>query len=364
VPGASYPIGGTELASRLSFFLWGSLPDDELLNAATQGKLKDPVTLEKQVVRMLADPRSQSLATNFAAQWLYLRNLAGAKRDLELFPYFDDNLRRGFRQETEMFFESIVREDHSALDLLRADYTFVNERVAKHYGIPNVRGSYFRRVAIPGEERRGLLGQGSILTVTSYATRTSPVLRGKWLLDNILGTPIPPPPPDIPALAENHTGVKPRSVRERMEEHRANPSCSVCHNIMDPVGFALENFDAIGAWRVHTEASSPIDASGVLVDGTKVNGPVALRNALLSRPDTFVTTLTEKLLTYALGRGVEYYDMPSVRGVVHRAARNDYRMSAIILGIVQSTPFQMKRTGQTVTQAKLSHAGNTKENVQ
>jgi hypothetical protein len=266
-------------------------------------------------------------------------------RDTKTFPYFDDNLRQGFRQETELFFDSIVREDHSALDLLRADYTFVNDRLAKHYGIPNVRGNYFRRVSIPGEERRGLLGQGSVLTVTSYATRTSPVLRGKWLLDNVLGTPVPPPPPNIPALEENHAGITPRSVRERMEEHRKNPACSVCHNIMDPIGFSLENFDATGAWRVRNESNAPLDASGVLVDGTKVDGPVALRKALLSRPETFATTLTEKLMTYALGRGLEYYDMPAVRTVVHAAARNDYRIPSMILGIVRSTPFQMKRTG-------------------
>jgi hypothetical protein len=236
---------------------------------------------------MLADPRSHALTTNFAGQWLYLRNLPGVTRNTKAFPYFDDNLRQGFRQETEMFFDSIVRQDHSALDLLNADYTFVNERLARHYGIPNVRGSFFRRVTIPGEERRGLLGQGSILTVTSYATRTSPVLRGKWLLDNVLGTPVPPPPPDIPALEENHAGLAPRSVRERMEEHRKNPACSVCHNIMDPIGFSLENFDATGAWRARSESNAPVDASGVLVNGTKVDGPVALRKALLSRPDTF-----------------------------------------------------------------------------
>jgi len=343
----SASLTNLELASRLSFFLWSSVPDDELLTAASEGRLSDRAVLEKEVRRMLADPRSSALATNFAAQWLYLRNLTGVTRDLEIFPDFDDSLRQGFRRETEMFFNSIVREDRSALDLLTADYTFVNDRLAKHYGIPDVKGSYFRRVTIPGDARRGLLGQGSILTVTSYATRTSPVLRGKWLLDNILGTPIPPPPPDVPALAENHTGMKPRSVRERMEAHRDNPSCSVCHNIMDPIGFALENFDATGAWRSRTEAGSPVDASGVLVDGTKVDGPVALRKALLGRPDTFATTLTEKLMTYALGRGVEYYDMPAVRGVVEGAARHDYRLSEIILGIVETAPFQMKRSKES-----------------
>jgi hypothetical protein len=342
-PGSLHRLSDLELASRLSFFLWSSVPDDELISLASQRKLQDAAVLEKQVRRMLADRRSHALTTNFAGQWLYLRNLPGVTRSTKAFPYFDDNLRQGFRQETEMFFDSIVREDHSALDLLNADYTFVNERLAKHYGIPDVRGSFFRRVTIPGEARRGLLGQASILTVTSYATRTSPVLRGKWLLDNVLGTPVPPPPPNIPALEENHAGSAPRSVRERMEEHRRNPACSVCHNIMDPIGFSLENFDATGAWRARDESNAAVDASGVLVDGTKVDGPVALRKALLSRPETFATTLTEKLMIYALGRGVQYSDMPSVRRVVHEAARNDYRFSSLILGIAKSAPFQMKR---------------------
>jgi Protein of unknown function (DUF1592)/Protein of unknown function (DUF1588)/Protein of unknown function (DUF1585)/Protein of unknown function (DUF1587)/Protein of unknown function (DUF1595)/Cytochrome C oxidase, cbb3-type, subunit III len=342
-PSAVYRVSDLELASRLSFFLWSSIPDDELVSVAARGKLHEPAELERQVRRMLADPRSQALSTNFAAQWLYLRNLSGASRDLRIFPNFDDNLRQGFRQETELFFDSIVREDRSALDLLRADYTFVNERVAKQYGIPGVEGDYFRRVSLPGEERRGLLGQGSILTVTSYATRTSPVLRGKWLLENVLGTPVPPPPPNVPALAENQAGDKPRSVRERMEQHRKNPACAVCHNIMDPLGFALENFDATGAWRTETEAHTAVDASGVLVDGSKVDGPVSLRNALLGHSDLFVGTLTEKLLTYALGRGLEYYDMPSVRKIVRESSNSDYRFSSIILGIVNSTPFQMRR---------------------
>ena len=260
-PGSVHPLSDIELASRLSFFLWSSIPDDTLLQLASHGKLKDSAVLEAQVRRMLADSRSRALSNNFAKQWLYLRNLAGVTRDLELFPDFDDNLRQGFRTETELFFDSIVREDRSAVELLTADYTFLNERLAKHYAIPNVHGSYFRRITLPGNERRGLLGQGSILTVTSYATRTSPVLRGKWLLDNVLGTPVPPPPPDVPALAENRTGVKPRSVRERMEEHRASAACAVCHNLMDPIGFSLENFDATGAWRTESEAKAPIDAS-------------------------------------------------------------------------------------------------------
>jgi hypothetical protein len=293
---------------------------------------------------MLADTRAQALATNFAAQWLYLRNLRGMSRDFATFPNFDDNLRQGFERETELFFESIVREDRSVLDLLRANYTFVNERLAKHYGIPNVYGSEFRRVTLPGDERRGLLGQGSVLAVTSYATRTSPVLRGKWLLENILGTPVPPPPPGVPALEENHSGLHARSVRERMEEHRKNPACAGCHNIMDPLGFSLENFDAVGAWRVRSESGAPIDASGKLVDGTVVDGPVSLRNALLARSGAFTQTLTEKLMTYAIGRGVEYYDMPAVRSIVRGSQPNDYRFSSLILGIVRSAAFQMRRT--------------------
>lgn len=342
-PGAIYRISDLELASRLSFFLWSSVPDDTLIDVAVRGELHQPATLEQQVRRMLADPRSFALSTNFAAQWLYLRNLTGATRDLKAFPNFDDNLRQGFREETELFFDSIVREDRSALDFLRADYTFLNERLAKHYGITGVEGDYFRRVALPGEERRGLLGQGSVLTVTSYATRTSPVLRGKWLLENVLGTPVPPPPPNVPALEENRAGAAPKSVRERMEQHRKNPACAVCHNVMDPLGFSLENFDATGAWRAQTEAGTPVDASGVLVDGSKVEGPVSLRNALLGRPELFVETLTEKLTTYALGRGLEYYDMPTVRKIVRDAAKNDYRFSSIMLGIVESAPFQMRR---------------------
>ncbi len=353
-PGSVYRVSDLELASRLSFFLWSSVPDDQLIDVAAHGKLHERAMLEQQVRRMLADPRSQALSTNFAAQWLYLRNLSGASRDLKAFPNFDNNLREGFRNETELFFDSIVREDRSALDLLSADYTFVNERLAKHYGIPGVEGDYFRRVTLPGDERRGLLGQGSILTVTSYATRTSPVLRGKWLLENVLGTPVPPPPPNVPALAENHAGAAPRSVRERMEQHRKNPACAVCHNIMDPLGFALENFDATGAWRTETEARTPVDASGVLVDGSKVDGPVSLRNALLSHPKMFVGTMTEKLMTYALGRGLEYYDMPAIRKIVRESSASDYRFSSIILGIVESAPFEMRRK-----ETKLEPAANT-----
>ena len=339
--GSAYRVSDLELASRLSFFLWSSIPDDELLTVAAQGKLEDPAVLEAQVRRMLADPRSEALVSNFAGQWLYLRNVRGANPNIEEFPDFDDNLREGFRRETELFFDSIIHEDRSVMDLLNANYTFVNERLARHYGIPNVYGSRFRRVTITDDARRGLLGQGSVLLVTSYATRTSPVLRGKWILENILGTPVPPPPPNVPALKENAPGAKPLSVRERLEEHRKNPACAVCHKMMDPLGFALENFDAVGQWR-DSDAGNPIDASGVLVDGTKVNGPVELRNAIAKRPQTFAGTMTEKMLTYALGRGIEYYDMPVVREIVREMSANDYRFSSLVLGIVKSAPFQMR----------------------
>jgi hypothetical protein len=348
-PGEIYRLSDLELASRLSFFLWSSVPDDELLQQATQGKLKDPAVLERQVRRMLADPRSSELISNFAGQWLYLRNLASIAPAFEEFPDFDDNLRQAFARETEMLFESIVREDRNVIDLLNADYTFVNERLARHYGIPNVYGSHFRRVTLAADSpRRGVLGQGSILLVTSLATRTSPVLRGKWILENILGTPPPEPPPNVPALKEN---IKPTdrsaeaveflSVRERMEQHRTNATCVSCHKMMDPIGFALENFDAIGQWRTH-DGRRPIDASGELVDGTKIDGPGNLRQALLRYSDQFVRTVAEKLLTYALGRGVEHYDMPVVRSIVREAAGNNYRFSSLIMGIVKSPPFQMK----------------------
>jgi cytochrome c5 len=340
----NYQISDLDLASRLSFFLWSSIPDDELIHLASQGKLKNPAVLEQQVRRMLADARSQALVDNFAGQWLYLRNLRGVAPDLEAFPNFDDNLRQAFKTETELFFGSILHEDHNVLDLLNANYTFVNERLARHYGIPNIYGSQFRRVAVTDDARRGLLGQGSLLIVTSVATRTSPVQRGKWLLENIMGTPPNPPPAGVPPLKENAAGGKPLTVRERMEQHRADPSCAGCHKVLDPLGFALDNFDAVGAWRTLGEDGSPIDATGVLADGTKVNGPVDLRNALLSRPNMFVGTMTEKLMTYALGRGVEYYDMPAIRSIVHEAARNDYRFSSLIMGVVKSTPFQMRRS--------------------
>jgi hypothetical protein len=293
---------------------------------------------------MLADSRSQALTTNFAAQWLYLRNLASVNPDMRLFADFDDNLRQAFRQETEMFFESILREDRSVLDLLRANYTFLNERLAKHYGIPNVYGSRFRRVEFgEGDVRGGLLRQGSILTVTSYPNRTSPVMRGKWILANILGVPPPPPPTVPPPLKENIGADKVLPIRERMAEHRENPACSGCHQLMDPVGFSLENYDAVGRWRAF-EDGKPIDVSGSLPDGSKFNGVAGLQQAVLKRPELFTTTFTEKLLTYALGRGVEYYDAPAVREIVRKASESDYRMSSFVVGIINSSPFQMRRS--------------------
>jgi hypothetical protein len=298
------------------------------------------------VRRMMADTRSRSMVNNFAEQWLYLRNLSSATPDMRLFPDFDDNLRQAFRQETELFFESVMREDRNVLDLLRANYTFVNERLAKHYGIPNIYGSRFRRITFDegaDAERGGLLRQGSVLTVTSYATRTSPVIRGKWILANVLGEPPPPPPPFVPTLKEHNAEGKVLSMRERMAEHRDNPACSGCHRLMDPVGFSLENYDAVGRWRTGP-ASAPIDVSGGLPDGSKFEGVSGLQQALLRRPEIFVTTFTEKLLTYALGRGVEPYDAPAVRKVVRDAAAQDFRFSSVILGITGSTPFQMRRS--------------------
>ena len=363
-PDTPYRISDLELASRLSFFLWSSIPDDELLDVAAQNKLHDPAVLEHQVRRMLADPRADSLVSNFADQWLYLRNLRSVAPDLEAFPNFDDNLREAFKRETELFFGSIIQGDRSVIDLLNADYTFVNERLAKHYGVPNVYGSQFRRISWPVDSpRRGLLGQGSILTVTSIATRTSPVQRGKWLLENVLGTPPNPPPANVPALKENKTGDKQLSVRERMEAHRKNPPCAGCHKVLDPLGFALENFDAVGQWRTVSESGEKIDASGVLADGTKVDGVADLRKALLSRPNVFAGTMTEKLMTYALGRGLEYYDMPAVRAVTHQAARNDYRFSSLILGIVESTPFQMRRS-QDRDQAPATSVADSRRPIQ
>jgi len=344
-PDTPYRLSDLELASRLSFFLWSSIPDDELLDLASAGLLKNPEELERQVRRMLADERSlRSFVSNFAAQWLYLRNLPAVRPNGELFPDFDDGLRQALRRETELFFESILREDRSALDLLKADYTFLNERLAKHYGIPNVYGSHFRRVRLAGDSvRGGLLGQGSVLTVTAYPNRTSPVLRGKWILENLLGTPPPPPPPNVPPLAEGTT-AEALSMRDRMIQHRENPVCASCHVMMDPLGLALENFDAVGRWRALGEGLKPIDASGSLPDGTSFEGARGLREALLGQSDLFVSTLTEKLLTYALARGLEYYDAPAVRAITRDAAPDGYRLSGLILGIIKSDAFQMRRS--------------------
>ena len=340
-PGAVHPVSDLELASRLSFFLWSSIPDDELLTAAASGRLRQPAALDAQVRRMLASPKSAALVANFAGQWLHLRNVRSVLPNSDEFPDFDDNLRQAFRRETELLFESILREDRSALDLLNADYTFVNERLARHYGIPNVYGSRFRRVPVPNDARRGLLGHGSVLAVTSHAERTSPVLRGKWVLENLLGLPVPPPPADVPSLKGKEDGQKPRTLREQLAEHRASPVCASCHKVMDPVGFALENFDAVGAWRTR-EPGGPIDATGQLADGTPVDGVVTLRRAILGRPEQVVGTMTEKLLTYALGRGVDARDMPALRAIVREAAKRDYRLSAIVIGVVKSVPFQMR----------------------
>jgi hypothetical protein len=340
-PNTPYRISDLELASRLSFFLWSSIPDDELLNAAIGGKLREPAVLDGQVRRLLADRRSRALVDNFAAQWLHLRNLAGITPDMRLFPDFDDNLRQAFRQETELFVDSILREDRSVLDLLRANYTFVNERLARHYRIPHVYGSQFRRIALDKDsERGGLLRQGSILTVTSYANRTSPVVRGKWILDNLLGVPPPPPLPDVPALKDNTVDGN-LTVRKRLAEHRSNAACAACHNLMDPIGLSLEKFDAVGRRR-SIEDGIPIDASGSFPDGSTFADVDGLEAALLRRPELFVNAFTEKLLTYAMGRGLEYYDAPAVRAVVRDARAHDYRISSIVLGIVRSQPFQMR----------------------
>lgn len=340
-PNTIYRISDVELASRLSFFLWSSVPDDELLTLAAQNKLKDPVVLERQVKRLLADPRSEAMIENFAEQWLHLRNLKNSAPDLEAFPDFDDNLRQAMKQETSLFFDSIIREDRSVLELLTADYTFVNERLARHYGMRNIYGSHFRRVKVPSDARRGLLGQASVLTVTSYPNRTSPVERGKWILTNLLGVPPQPPPPNVPPLQETSTDGRVLSVRERMERHRADPVCAGCHRLMDPIGFALENFDGVGQWRVRSEGAA-IDASGTLYNGAKVDGAAGLRQTLVGQPDVFTGVLAEKMLIYALGRGIEYYDMPAVRNVVQEAKEKDYRFSALVLGIAKSVPFQMK----------------------
>jgi hypothetical protein len=334
-------ISDLELATRLSFFLWSSIPDDTLIDLATRNRLHEPAVLEEQVRRMTADPRSDALAENFAGQWLHLRNLEGIHPNTDEFPDFDDDLRLAFVREAELFFSSVVREDRDVMDLLSADYTFVNERLARHYGIPEVYGSRFRRVTLGPEfdSRRGLLGKGGILMSTSRADRTSPVLRGKWILENLIGIAPPPPPPNVPPL-DTKPGAAPRTIRERMAMHRA-PGCVTCHQLIDPLGFALEGFDAVGAWRTH-EAGAPIDASSRLADGRSVNGVGELRAALTARPDAFVQTLTEKLLTYALGRGLQQYDMPVVRSIVRDAKTKDYSFNAVVMGIVRSVPFQMR----------------------
>jgi len=335
-----YRVSDIDLASRLSFFLWSSIPDDELLGLAERGQLSKNDVIEKQTRRMLADSRARALVSNFGGQWLYLRNLESFTPDLRLFPDFDDNLRQAFREETELFFESVLSEDRSVLDLLKADYTFLNERLAKHYGIPNVYGNRFRRVSTAGE-RGGLLRHGSVLAVTSYATRTSPVIRGKWVLANLLGTPPPPPLPDVPALKDNTIAAN-LSVRERLSEHRANAACAVCHDVIDPVGFSLENYDAVGRWR-SSEEGKPVDCSGGLPDGSRFSGIDGLEQGLLNRPEVFVSTLTEKLLIFALGRGIEYYDGPAIRKIMRDAQKDDYRFSSIIVGIAKSTPFTMRK---------------------
>ena len=342
LPGTAYQVSDIELASRLSFFLWSSIPDEQLLDAAIRGELSQPAEIERQALRMLADPRSDNLASNFAGQWLMLRNLGSVNPNVRLYPDFDDNLRQAFREETERFFDSVLREDRSVLDLLDADYTFLNERLAKHYGIPGVYGSRFRRVPLPEtSDRGGLLRHGSILSVTSYATRTSPVIRGKWVLDNIMGAPPPPPPANVPVLEENSVNAA-LPMRERLSQHRNNPVCASCHNTIDPVGFALENFDALGRWRDHHADSGPIDSSGGLPGVGEVDGVAGLEVALLQRPELFAGRVTEKLLTFALGRGVEYYDAPAVRKILRDAEADGYRFSSLILGIVKSVPFQMR----------------------
>jgi len=340
-PNTPYRITDLQLASRLSFFLWSSIPDDELLDVAVAGKLHEPAVLERQVRRMLADGRARALVTNFAEQWLHLRNLDSITPDMRLFPDFDDNLRQAFRQETELFFESILREDRSALDLLHANYTFVNERLARHYGIPHIYGTRFRRIELDGDsERGGLLRQASILMVTSYATRTSPVIRGKFVLDNLMGVPPPPPLPDVPALKDNTVDGN-LTVRKRLAEHRSNAVCAACHNLMDPVGLSMEKFDAVGRRRAD-EGGVAIDASGGLPDGSTFEDVAGLEKALLSRPEIFVGTFAEKLMTYALGRGVEYYDAPAIRAIVRGSRADDFRVSSLVLAIVRSAPFQMR----------------------
>jgi hypothetical protein len=344
--GVPYRVDDLQLASRLSFFLWSSIPDDSLLDLAKRGKLSEPATYEREVRRMLSDPKARALTENFAGQWLYLRNLRNQVPNSLEFPDFDDNLRQALRRETELFFASIVEEDRNVVDLMTADYTFLNERLAKHYGIPNIYGSHFRRVNLTDDARRGLLGKGAVLMVTSHTDRTSPVVRGKWVLDQLLGAPPPPMPANVPPLDETaQQAGRVLTMRERMEAHRRNPVCANCHKIMDPIGLALENFDAVGAWRSVEGGThgTPIDASGVLLDGTRVDGVVSLRQALLRDPEIFVGTVVEKLMTYGLGRGVSADDMPTVRAIVRDTSRQQYRFVSLIDGIVSSPAFLMRR---------------------
>ncbi|MDQ6662878.1 MAG: DUF1592 domain-containing protein, partial [Acidobacteriota bacterium] len=346
-PGSVYRINDFELASRLSFFLWSSIPDDELLNLAEKGKLSNPSVLDAQVDRMLEDRRSKAFVENFAGQWLYLRNLAQVKPDQDAFPEFDSSLRQSFQRETELFFEAVMRENRPVTDLLSANFTYLNQRLAEHYGIPNVYGPQFRRVTLADSNRGGLLGQGSILTVTSYPNRTSVVQRGKWVLENLLGTPPPPPPPDIPALEAHAKNGKQLTMRQQMEQHRANPTCASCHSRMDPIGFSLENYDGVGAWR-SKDAGAVIDASGKMPDGTTFQGPAGLKNLLLTaHRDEFYSTVTEKLLTYALGRGLESYDRPAMRATMRSAAKQNTTIPALIHAIVNSPQFQMRRTRES-----------------
>ncbi|MEO1991666.1 MAG: DUF1592 domain-containing protein [Pirellulales bacterium] len=341
--GAPYHVSDLELASRLSFFLWSSIPDEELIDLAAKGQLRSPAVLQAQVNRMLKDERSSALIDNFFGQWLFIRNMDLVRPDPKAYPEFDESIRGAFKKETDLFLRSQLAEDRSARELLTANYTFVNEQLAKFYDIPNVTGERFRRVVFEDDRRAGILGQGSLLTVTSYANRTSPVKRGQWLLENLLGTPPPPPPPNVPPFPETTEGSAPKSVRAKMEQHRKNPACAVCHSQIDPLGFALENFNGIGRWR-STDANAPIDASGAFPNGTKFNGPAEFRQALLEKNEySFLSTLGEKLITYALGRGVEHADMPTVRKVLKEASDNDYRWSSLIMSIIMSDPFQMRR---------------------
>ena len=345
-PGDAYELSDLELASRLSFFLWSSIPDDELLSLAERGQLSDPTVLTRQVQRMLNDPRSGELVKNFVGQWLFLRNMERVLPDPVAFPAFDENLRQALQHETELVFETMFSEDKSVTEILDFDFTYVNERLATHYGLEGIFGPEYQKIDITDERRKGLLGQGSILTVTSYPNRTAPTIRGKWVLEQILGTPPPPPPPDVPSLKEDKDS-KALTMRERMEKHRANPTCAVCHKVMDPLGFALENYDGLGRWRDTSGAGTgPIDSSGVLPDGTEFNGPDGLRQVLVSKQDLFLDTFIERLLTYALGRGVEYYDLPAVRKIRRDAADANYSWSAIITGIINSVPFQMRRASE------------------